>query len=145
MIQGTLGDPQDPFKGPAGSKYFYNNTKKSSASFTLVLSRVYCGVSETPHSGSDQFNCSIVSDSLQPHGLQHTSLPITNSRSLLKLMSIESLMPSNHQRGYMTCNDFIALTDNRMYACVFLGFKYFSVLISNSVNIDRNNPHEGPL
>ena len=24
------------------------------------------------------------------------SLPITNSRSLLKLMSIESLMPSNH-------------------------------------------------
>ena len=35
---------------------------------------------------------------LQPHGLQHTraSLSITNSRSLLRLMSIESLMPSNH-------------------------------------------------
>ena len=35
---------------------------------------------------------------LWPHGLQHTRLPITitNSRSSLKLMSIESVMPSNH-------------------------------------------------
>ena len=32
---------------------------------------------------------------LQPHGLQ-ASLSITNSRSLLKLMSVESVMPSNH-------------------------------------------------
>ena len=32
------------------------------------------------------------------HGLQHARLPclITNSRSLLKLISIESVMPSNH-------------------------------------------------
>ena len=39
-----------------------------------------------------------VSDSLQPHGLQHTRLPcpITNSWSLLNLMSIESVMPSDH-------------------------------------------------
>ena len=38
-----------------------------------------------------------MSDSLQPHGRQHqASLPITNSRSLLTLMSIESVMPSNH-------------------------------------------------
>ena len=37
-------------------------------------------------------------DSVQPHGLQHTRLPcpITSSRSLPKLMSIESVMPSNH-------------------------------------------------
>ena len=38
-------------------------------------------------------------DSLQPHGLQHASLPcpsITNAQSLLKLMSIESVMPFNH-------------------------------------------------
>ena len=34
---------------------------------------------------------------LQPHGLQHARpLSITNSRNLLKLMSIESVMPSNH-------------------------------------------------
>ena len=39
-----------------------------------------------------------MSDSLQPHGLQHTILPpsITNTRSSLRLMSIASVMPSNH-------------------------------------------------
>ena len=39
-----------------------------------------------------------MSDSLWPHESQHTgaSLSITNSHSLLKLMSIESVMPSNH-------------------------------------------------
>ena len=39
-----------------------------------------------------------MSDSLQPHGLIvcQTSLSITNSWSLPKLMSIESVMPSNH-------------------------------------------------
>ena len=46
---------------------------------------------------SVQFSCSVMSDSLPSHGLQHqASLSITNSRSLLKLMSIESVMPSNH-------------------------------------------------
>ena len=47
---------------------------------------------------SVQFSRSVVSDSLQPHGLQHTRLPlsITNSWSLLKLVSIESVMSSNH-------------------------------------------------
>ena len=73
---------------------------------------------------SVQFSCSVISDSLQPQGLQHArllpqfylvqslshvqlfvtpwtaacqaSLSITNSRSLLKLMSIELVMPSNH-------------------------------------------------
>ena len=42
---------------------------------------------------SVQFSHLFVSDSLRPHGLQHT---ITNTWSLLKLMSIESVMPSNH-------------------------------------------------
>ena len=39
-----------------------------------------------------------MSDSLRPHGLQacQATLSITNSWSLLKLMSIESVMPSNH-------------------------------------------------
>ena len=41
------------------------------------------------------FSCSVVSDCLWPHGMQHTR-SITNSRSLLKLMSIKSVMPSNH-------------------------------------------------
>ena len=45
---------------------------------------------------SVQFSRSVVSDSLQPHESQHASLSITNSRSSLKLTSIESLMPSSH-------------------------------------------------
>ena len=39
-----------------------------------------------------QFSRSVTSNSLSPQ----TSLSITNSQSLLKLMSIESVMPSNH-------------------------------------------------
>ena len=52
----------------------------------MVCLSIYCSV---------QFSHSVVSDSLRPHGLLH-SLSITNSRSLLKLMFIESVMPSNH-------------------------------------------------
>ena len=45
-----------------------------------------------------QFSHSVMSNFLPPHGLQHPmdSLSITKSRSLLKLMSIELVMPSNH-------------------------------------------------
>ena len=46
---------------------------------------------------SVQFSHSVVSESLQPHGWQHTRPPCsTDSRSLLKLMSIKLVMPSNH-------------------------------------------------
>ena len=49
------------------------------------------------------FSRSVVSDSLRPHGLQHA---ITNSRSLLKLTSIESVMPSNL---LIVCHPFLLL------------------------------------
>ena len=42
------------------------------------------------------FSHSVVSDSLQPHGLHQASMSFTIFRSLLKLMSIELVMPSNH-------------------------------------------------
>ena len=47
---------------------------------------------------SVQFSRSVVSDSLQPHESQHARPPlsITNSRSSLRLTSIESVMPSSH-------------------------------------------------
>ena len=46
---------------------------------------------------SVQFSRSVVSDSLRPHeSARQASLSITNSWSLLKLMSIESVMPSSH-------------------------------------------------
>ena len=49
------------------------------------------------YSNSIQFSHSVVFNSLQPHGLQHARLPfITSSQSLLKLLSIELVMPSNH-------------------------------------------------
>ena len=47
--------------------------------------------------GSVQFSCSVMSDSVTPWtATLQASLSITNSQSLLKLMSIESVMPSNH-------------------------------------------------
>ena len=41
------------------------------------------------------FSHSVVSDSLRPHGLQHASC-MTSFQSLLKLISIKSMMSSNH-------------------------------------------------
>ena len=47
--------------------------------------------------GSVQFSHSVVSDSATPQtAARQASLPITNSCSLFKLMSIESVMPSSH-------------------------------------------------
>ena len=50
---------------------------------------------------SVQFSRSVMSNSLQPHGLQHARLPCPSSTSsgdgiTNKLMSIELVMPSNH-------------------------------------------------
>ena len=42
-----------------------------------------------------QLSCWVMTNSLQSHGLQ-ASLSITNSWSLLRIISIESVMPSNH-------------------------------------------------
>ena len=45
---------------------------------------------------SVQFSRSVMSNALWSHESQHTSLSITNSQSSLRLMSIESVMPSSH-------------------------------------------------
>ena len=55
---------------------------------------------------SVQFSRSVMSDSLRPHESQHTRPPITNFRSLPKLMSIESVMPSSH---LILCHPFLLL------------------------------------
>ena len=50
-----------------------------------------------PYTSSVQFSRSVVSDFATPWTAAcQASLSITNSRSLLKLMSIESVMPSSH-------------------------------------------------
>jgi len=50
-----------------------------------------------PGLSSFQFSCSVLSDPATPWTAEYQAfLSITNSQSLLKLMSIESVMPSNH-------------------------------------------------
>ena len=57
---------------------------------------INCGSSTEIYTFSSvQCSCSVVSDSLPPHEPQH-SKSIISSQSLPKLMSIESVMPSNH-------------------------------------------------
>ena len=87
-----------------------------------------------------------MSDSLRPHGLQHARLscPITNSRSLLKFMSIESVMPSNH---FILCLPLLLLTS------IFLSIRVFSNKLvlcirwlnywSFSFSISPSNEHPG--
>ena len=62
-------------------------------------------------------SCSDMSDSLQPHESQHASLSITNSQSLLKLMSIELVMPFNH---LILCRPLLLLPS------IFLSIRVFS-------------------
>ena len=54
-------------------------------------------MNSVPEVASVQFSHPVMSDSLWPHWQQHARPPcLLNSRSLLKLMSIKSVMPSNH-------------------------------------------------
>ena len=63
---------------------------------TLFLTPILCAYSKTRVKKWVKWSHSIVSDSLWPYGLQdiQASLSITNFQSLLKLMSIELVMPS---------------------------------------------------
>ena len=89
---------------------------------------------------------SVVSDSLQPHEPQHTRPPlsITSSRSLPKLMSIKSVMPSNHR---ILCRPLLLLPS------IFPSIRVFSnesalpirwpKYWSYSFNISPSNEHPG--
>ena len=90
-IQGLLclGDEQMMSKS---STCFCTFVKKVST-FSFLAASTSCRILVA------QFSCSVVSDSFRPHGLhaaRQASLSIPNSWSLLKLMSIQSVMPSNH-------------------------------------------------
>ena len=65
----------------------------------IVVSIAVCIIflifSHCPTEYSVQFSRLVISNYLPPHGRQ-ASLSNTNSQSLLKLMSIELVMPSNH-------------------------------------------------
>ena len=63
---------------------------------------------------SVQFSHSVIPDSATPWTAAHyTSLSITNSRSLLKLMSIESVVPSNH---LILCSPLLLLSS--IFPCI---------------------------
>ena len=75
------------------SSVITNKQTEQGLDCTFLLASVVTSVQFS----SVQFSCSVVSDSVTPWtAARQASLPITNSRSLLKLMSIESVMPSNH-------------------------------------------------
>ena len=98
---------------------------------------------------SVQFSHSVMPDSLQPHGLhingplRQASLSIANSQSLLKLMSIESMMPSNH---LIVCHPIllpsiflsIRIFSNETVVCIGWS-KYWSF----SFNISPSNDYSG--
>ena len=103
----------------------------------------------TPHfiEHSIQFSCSVVSDSLWPYpwtAAHQASLSITNSRSLLKHMFIESVMPSNH---LIPCHPLLLLPS------IFPNIRVFSnesalhirwpKYWSFSFNISPSNEHPG--
>ena len=96
---------------------------------------------------SFQFSRSVVSDSVIPWTAAcQVSLSITNSQSLLKLMSIASVMPSNH---LILCHPLFCLPS------IFLSIRVFSnesVLHirrpkhwSFSFNISPSNEHPGQI
>ena len=82
-----------------------------------------------------QFSCSVVSDSLWPHEMQHArpSCP-SNSQSFPKLMSIESVMPSNH---LILCHPLLLLPSIfhsiKVWLCIFCVFNKFEILVQCSV------------
>ena len=100
---------------------------------------------------SVQFSCSVMSNSL--HGLQELTpwtaacqafLSITNSRSLPKLMSIESVMPSNH---LILCRPLLLLSSIFPSIRVFSNESAFCIMWpkywSFSFNISPSNEYSG--
>ena len=94
---------------------------------------------------SIQFSHSVASDSVTPWtAARQASLSITNSRSLPKLMSIESVMPSNH---LILCHPLLLLPSIIPSIRVFSNEstlhmrwpKYWSF----SLNISPSNEHSG--
>ena len=69
---------------------FANSSKQSLQGRFSKLQLILVNCTQSVHS--------VVSDSLRPHGLQHAKPPCPSQtpQSLLKLMSIESVMPSSH-------------------------------------------------
>ena len=102
-LTGLQGEPRFPPPGGAGHARcpcLCSGPKGPGSGQRLLRSSACDGAGG--HTGAAEtnvllFSCSVVSDSAIPRTAAfQASLSITNSRNLLKLMSIESVMPSNH-------------------------------------------------
>ena len=94
---------------------------------------------------SVQFSLSVVSDSATPWIAAHqASLSITNSRSLLKLMPIESVMPSSH---LILCHPLLLLPpippSIRVFSNESTLFMRWPKYWSLSFSISPSNEHPG--
>ena len=93
-----------------------------------------------------QFSCSVVPDSLPPHGLQHARFPCPspNSQSLLKLMSIELVMPSDHlilcHPLFLLPSNFPSIFSNESVLCIS-GPEYWRF----SFSISPSNEYSGMI
>ena len=89
-----------------------------------------------------QFSRSVVSNTLQPHGLQHASLP--QPRSLLKFMSIELVMPSNY---LIPCRPLLLLPSIfpsiRVFSSESVLYISWPKYWSFSFKISPSNEHQG--
>ena len=87
-----------------------------------------------------------MSNSLQPHGLHHfqASLSITDSQSLLKLISIESVIPSNR---LILCHRFLSHLQSFPASGSFQMSQFFTTgdqsIKSFSFNISPSNEYSG--
>ena len=100
---------------------------------------------------SVQFNCSVMSNSLQPHEPQHTrpSCPSPTPGDYLKLMSIESVMPSN---PLILCHPLLLLPSifpsirvfsNKSVLCIRWP-KYWSFSFKDALSSPLNSPKLHP-
>ena len=122
---------------------FKNNSKGGKVVFPVVI--YGCESWTIKKFNSVQFSHSVMSNSATPWTAAHqASLSITNSRSLLKLMSIESVMPFNH---LILCHPLllppsifpsIRVFSNESALCIRWP-KYWSF----SFNISPSNEHPG--
>ena len=81
---------------------------------------------------SVQFSRSVVSDSWQPHGLQHARLPCKLLELAQKLMSIELVMPSNH---LILCHPLLLKRLCKEFLFVLLAFLEYLLLFTSCLSM----------
>ena len=114
----------------------------------MTLKRQCCFISvRTRTSSSVRFIHSVTSDSVTPRTAAcQASLSITNSRSLLKPMSIELVMPSNH---LILCRPLLLLPSIFPNMRVFSGESVLHIrwpkYWSFSFNTSASNEHPRPI